>query len=116
MTGGPYTARAHFVGSGVSIDVHQKCSACGTLFQSRGSVRNDPVRKKIWTDVNEDFPPDRWTGKIKIRAAQGFLETDCFGFQKRNPITGAENDFWYQHGTVARETRQDLMPKSIFNW
>ena len=56
--------------------------------------------KQVWVDVSAELPPDRWIGRIKVRfPVEGVLEKDCLGFQRRDPITGAENDFTYQHGT-----------------
>jgi hypothetical protein len=82
----------------------------GTLFHWRRAIRKDPMLKQVWTDVNVELPPDRWVGRIKIRVAQGHLEKECLGFQKKNPITGAENDFTYQHGILDGQTDKLVIP------
>jgi hypothetical protein len=55
---------------------------------------------QVWVNVNTDLPPDGWTGTIKVRFPSYASEMEDVVFQKKNPVTGAENDFTYQHGTV----------------
>jgi hypothetical protein len=60
---------------------------------------------QVWTDVNVELPPDRWIGKIRVRVpGRGVRELDCLGFQRKHPVTGAENHFAYQYGTVDGKT------------
>jgi hypothetical protein len=74
--------------------------------------------KQVWIDVNQELPPDRWIGRIKVRfPVEGVIEKDCLGFQKKNPITDAENDFTYQHGTVDGRTGKWLTPRgTVTHW
>jgi hypothetical protein len=38
-------------------------------------------------------------------------------FQKKNPVTGAENDFTYQHGTVDAKTGEwRTPPGTVTHW
>jgi hypothetical protein len=73
--------------------------------------------KQEWINVAAELPPDHWIGKIRIRVAGAILEKDCLGFRKKNPISGVENDFTYQHGTVDGQTGKWLTPPgTVTHW
>ena len=73
--------------------------------------------KQVWVNVNTELPPDRWIGTIKVRFPSYVSEMECVGFQKKNPITGAENDFTYQHGAVDGKTGEWLTPPgTVTHW
>lgn len=81
-------------------------------------IREYYMLKQVWEDVATELPPDRWIGKIRVRfPVEGVLEKDCLGFQRKNAITGAENDFTYQHGTVDGQTgKWRTPPGTVTHW
>jgi hypothetical protein len=72
---------------------------------------------QVWVNVNTELPPDGWTGTIKVRFPSYVSEMVAVVFQKKNPMTGAENDFTYQHGTVDGKTGEWLTPPgTVTHW
>jgi hypothetical protein len=42
---------------------------------------------------------------------------ECVVFQKKNPMTGAENDFTYQHGTAGGKIgERRTTPGAVTHW
>ena len=74
--------------------------------------------QEVWTDVNVELPPDRWLGTIRVRIpGEGVLELDCLGFQKKNPVTGTENDFVFQYGVLNGKTGKWITPiPTVTHW
>ena len=82
--------------------------------QSAETERNGS-RLSRRSNVDAELPPDCWIGRIKVRfSVEGVLEKDCLGFQRKNSITGAENDFTYQHGAVDGRTGKWRTPPGTF--
>lgn len=74
--------------------------------------------KQVWVNVDEELPQDGWIGRIKVRfPTEGILQKECLGFQRKDRVTGAENDFTYQHGTIDSKTgKWKNPPGTVTHW
>jgi hypothetical protein len=73
--------------------------------------------KQVWVNVDTELPPDGWIGTIKVRFPSYASEMESVAFHKKNPTTGAENDFTYQHGTSNGKTGEwRTTPGTVTHW